>query len=717
MKALLLGCALLFLAVVAAGVPLLQPNDRLAICGDALVGSGGFSVQIEDYLLMCQPIEGLDIAQFGWGGQTAGDFLARLQTDLFPYKPTVVLTCFGMVDGGGNALEPATAERYRAAQTEMVRALKGQGVRAIVLGSPKCVDSFYYHKDPAQAAVYNKTLGALAAICKEVAAKEGVVYADVFGATLAAMTKAKEKLGEQYLFDGESGNRPSDACKLTMAYAFLKAFGFTEDVGIIIVDYQAGTASGSPGQQIVAVKDGKVTIESTPHPFAYPGYPAGRPQPEPVLTCIPFNDEVNRYVLVVKNLPTAKTKVYWNNEWHNYSAKELSRGVNLSGVMAGPFGGSTEQVNGAVYGQQEQERIAGRLLAQGKPDPEAESKRAAQLLLAKSRVAPLQHTITLQPLAPVAKQPRGPIPVIFDSDMCTDVDDVGALALLNTFMNQGEARLLACGANTYDTDRSSGAVMQAINAYYGHPAIPIGTHHAEGSPMTSVLAPAPPGAYHGQFRPSRSHYTLAVHQRFVPDFPDDDHLPAAVDVYRKALAAAPDGQVVFVSVGVMHNFQDLVQSQPDTISPLSGLALIRKKVRQLVIMDNGQKEDAYFLSRWPTDILWTTWVGSYLSTGKALITTPETNPVRLAYALFGDGKHFALYDGRQSWDLTASWLAVRGPGELWDVAPGYPMQYRPNWAFDPKITQGVVIGQMPYAEVAKLLDAELARAPDASREK
>jgi len=112
--------------------------------------------------------------------------------------------------------------------------------------------------------------------------------------------------------------------------------------------------------------------------------------------------------------------------------------------------------------------------------------------------------------------------------MNSDCDDVGAVALLNSFMCQGEATLIAAVVNTRDQDLSSGAVVQAINAYYGHPTVPIGAYHGEpgpAAPITSVLAPPRPGVS-WPTQPLRSHYTRKVHEQFVPDFPTDDKLPA-----------------------------------------------------------------------------------------------------------------------------------------------------------------------------------------------
>ena len=57
MKRIVFGYAVLLLvAATAAAAPLLRPNDRLAMCGDRMTADLGYSVYVEDYLLMCQPV-------------------------------------------------------------------------------------------------------------------------------------------------------------------------------------------------------------------------------------------------------------------------------------------------------------------------------------------------------------------------------------------------------------------------------------------------------------------------------------------------------------------------------------------------------------------------------------------------------------------------------------------------------------------------------------
>jgi lysophospholipase L1-like esterase len=216
-KNLFVGALFLSLPLSLKADFLVQPDDVLGIAGDSITAQHLYSADIEDYLLMCQGTRSQGIVQFGWSGEQAPGFLARLDTDVLPFKPTVMTTCYGMNDGHYAALTDPTADTYRKAQMDIIEKLKKSGVHTIVLGSPKCVDSQAYHGSPDQAVIYNKTLGSLADIDKEIAQKEGVVYADVYGSTFATMEKAKEKFGQSYVFAGADGVHPGANGHLVMA--------------------------------------------------------------------------------------------------------------------------------------------------------------------------------------------------------------------------------------------------------------------------------------------------------------------------------------------------------------------------------------------------------------------------------------------------------------------------------------------------------------------
>lgn len=255
------------------------------------------------------------------------------------------------------------------------------------------------------------------------------------------------------------------------------------------------------------------------------------------------------------------------------------------------------------------------------------------------------------------------VKVIFDTDISGDVDDCGALAILNALADKGEAEILACVVNGHDADKASVAAVNVINTYYGRGSVPVGAYHGSHGP------------------PSRSRYTAKLRDEFPHAALSDDKAPDALQVYRRALAGAPGDGVVIISVGFLMNLADLIDSKPDDISPLAGAELVKKKVRRLVVMGgqfpnpqhfeewnftNGDvgRDTQHVLEAWPTPILFSGFsIGQGIGTGKALEPTPAANPVRRAYQLFDN----ALKNGRSSWDPTAVLAAVRDPEKYWNV--------------------------------------------------
>src|SRR6266436_5121940 len=57
---------------------LLKKGDRLAICGDSITEQKMYSRIMETYLTVAQPDLAISVRQFGWSGETASGFLARM---------------------------------------------------------------------------------------------------------------------------------------------------------------------------------------------------------------------------------------------------------------------------------------------------------------------------------------------------------------------------------------------------------------------------------------------------------------------------------------------------------------------------------------------------------------------------------------------------------------------------------------------------------------
>jgi hypothetical protein len=164
----------------------------------------------------------------------------------------------------------------------------------------------------------------------------------------------------------------------------------------------------------------------------------------------------------------------------------------------------------------------------------------------------------------------------------------------------------------------------------------------------------------------------------LPSTPAPD---TALNVYRRALAAQPDGSVVMVEIGYNENLSNLLHSGPDAISPLNGHDLIAQKVKELVVMGGGYPSRSIennlagnpgaaqdVAANWPTKIVWSGYeVGDQIHTGQTISGThPANSPVRVAYEAFV-GPNNWIY----SYDLTAVYHAIR-PADttMTEVGPG-----------------------------------------------
>jgi lysophospholipase L1-like esterase len=354
----ILTLALAATLTAAQAEPLVKSGDTLAICGDSITAQHLYSAYIEDYILMCAPPTDARVAQFGRILEKSKDFVLHMPHDVLLFKPTIATVCYGMNDGGYGPLTDDVAASYRQAQTTVVETMKQNGVTRILLASPKPVDPITYkNRGNADAAEYNKTLGALADIDRDIAAKEGIQYVDIFGEMRDVMAKARAARGDGYILGGGDGIHPDPNGHLVMAYAFLKALGFDGNIATVTVDLDAQQASATPGTKVLSVANDTVNLECTRYPFCFTGHPTDTDGTNATaLPFVPFNEELNRYMLVVKGLkPGSKAKVQWGGyPAVEFSAEDLGKGVNLAAAFAydNPFHGQFFKVDHDVLVQQ-----------------------------------------------------------------------------------------------------------------------------------------------------------------------------------------------------------------------------------------------------------------------------------------------------------------------------------------------------------------------------
>jgi len=314
---------------------------------------------------------------------------------------------------------------------------------------------------------------------------------------------------------------------------------------------------------------------------------------------------------------------------------------------------------------------------------------------------------------PLSAQPTGraATPVILDTDMWGDIDDAFALSILHAFQDRGEAKILAITSST--ADPWTAAYIDLIDAFYGHGKIPVGLVHN---------GVTPPSQWPGEGAPMAAGapmYTEYVSKLQRPDgelqFPhhlqDGRKAPEAVGLLRRTLASQADGSVVIVGIGFSTNLARLLESRPDQFSQLSGVDLVKQKVRLLSVMAGRYADEQYqgetiskdrpeynirkdiasaqtLFTEWPTPIVASGFeVGFTMRLKGAEVArefgTGDSNPLGITYRYMDPTYRTAttpsgvLHD-QKTFDLTSVLYAVRPNDAYFALSPAGHISVLPN---------------------------------------
>ena len=270
--------------------------------------------------------------------------------------------------------------------------------------------------------------------------------------------------------------------------------------------------------------------------------------------------------------------------------------------------------------------------------------------------------------------------IFLDTDFGPDCDDAGALQVIHTLCDRGEARLLGV---THCTSSPWGLpAVSAVNRYNGR-EVPLGTTprrgFLDGEECLRYTRPLAGGFDHA--------FRGGVPQR------------GACEVFAEVLDAQPDASVTVLAIGPLNNLADFLRAG-------GGPDRIRRKVARLVAMA-GRFSDAqpewnvemdvdsarYVLENWPTPVVLCGWeCGADVLTGAGLEDAADS-PVREAYRLWTGGllrrPSFDPLTALYAVEGDSFFLGTRGPGRItvqsdgstrFTPLPGGPHRYVVNRA-------------------------------------
>jgi lysophospholipase L1-like esterase len=342
------------------GPLLLQTGDRLAIVGDSITEQKKYSRIMETYLTVCVPDLKITVRQAGWGGETAEGFRKRMESDCLRFKPTVATFSYGMNDSKYRPYDDLNGQWYASNYTAIVQAFKAAGAR-VVVGSPGSLGTL--QKAGLAGGTLderNLNLCAMRDMDLRLAQSEGVRFADVFWPMLQAAHEAEGRYGTTNQPFGLPGPRdglhPEFAGHLVMARSYLRAMGLDGDIGAFTVDLAAGHAEATAGHKVESFANGTLAVTSARYPFCDDGPTDKSTSIRAGMSLVPFNQELNRLMLVVKNIGAPRCQVIWGAATNTYTADQLSAGINLADDFAvNPFSDAFKKVDEAVAAKQNYE--------------------------------------------------------------------------------------------------------------------------------------------------------------------------------------------------------------------------------------------------------------------------------------------------------------------------------------------------------------------------
>lgn len=271
---------------------------------------------------------------------------------------------------------------------------------------------------------------------------------------------------------------------------------------------------------------------------------------------------------------------------------------------------------------------------------------AAVVLLACER-----ENLKPEPQPPTVPQ------IILDTDIASSTDDLFAMQLLYRYAAQGRCGLL--GVVVDRMGDTNAAIADLMNNYYGFPTLPIALERNGTDERFSYI----------NYTPLAQATDDDGNLLFPRTYSDYSSIPDGYVLYRRLLANAADKSVTIMLTGIPSTLANLLASDADQYSSLSGVELVRRKVKRLYFMatklDPGSEQEVSagynrmmhpdaartLIQLWPDDvdvILSPSAVGNMVEYAPEQVISDidwtDVHPIKQIYM------RFACNTGQSMWD-------------------------------------------------------------------
>lgn len=312
-----------------------RKGDRIVFLGDSITEQYQYSTDVELYLTTRFPDGDMTFLNAGIGGDTSTGGARRFAEHVLAEKPTALTIDFGMNDGGYGDFNPTAAKNYLDKTEEMLKAARKAGVR-VALISPNAVEV----RARSDLKTYLETQQKFYAPLKELADKYKVPFVDQYAVTRKVLEKIESDNAKVHPFpDGIHTNGPGG---LLMAHTILTGLNAPAVVSNVAIDADAKKTKTTG----CTIEELNVTSDA----ISFQRKDKALPMPmqldwRPILPYVNDLKDLNSYGLKVTGLNGGKYALSIDGEKAGeYTAEELSQGVNLSNLDKGPLFAQGQEV-------------------------------------------------------------------------------------------------------------------------------------------------------------------------------------------------------------------------------------------------------------------------------------------------------------------------------------------------------------------------------------
>lgn len=306
----------------------IRDGDTVVFLGDSITAAQTYGKIIENYNLLRFPDRRVHFVNAGWGGDTAAGGLKRLERDVLSRGATVVTVAYGVNDIGWGMKADAEHKRaYLDGIRGIVERCRKRGVRVFICSAAVT------GADP-----FKSETGFLQTMCDE-----GMALSRSLGGggidvqrTMREIQKKVWKANEETTdpkaktqIHAEDTIHLNELGQIAMAYAILKGLGAPADVSAVDIDARRPNSALTTGCAVSRLRGGGEGVEfvrldkGLPLNLGLVGLLSYR--------FVPIPDELNRYMLKVRNLDEGRYEVEVEGRViGKYSSRELGEGINIA---------------------------------------------------------------------------------------------------------------------------------------------------------------------------------------------------------------------------------------------------------------------------------------------------------------------------------------------------------------------------------------------------